>query len=140
MTLREAIREYEGFPAKETFDFPVESIVPYIMGVASNYKRTENRQTFTVKCRYGVNTFCDTLGYVCFREGLHGRMYKAKIAVTALLVDDNTIEPNEDGRFVATDNVTDKLQIEKIEVGPISLVAAFDGEKIIKGVENWTNT
>lgn len=140
MTLLDAIRECAGFPEKENFDFQVESIGPYIMGVASNYKRTENRQKFTVKCRYGVNTFSDTLGYVCFRKGLHGRMYKAKIDVTALLDDDNTIEPNEDGRFVATDNVTDKLQIEKIEVGPISLVAAFDGEEIIEGVREWTNT
>lgn len=59
MTLREAIKQYAGFPPKENFDFPVESIGPYIMGIASNYKRTENRQTFTVKCRYGVATHSD---------------------------------------------------------------------------------
>lgn len=130
MTLREAIKQYAGFPPKENFDFPVESIGPYIMGIASEYKRVGNRQTFTVKCRYGVNTFSDTLGYLCFRQGLPGRMYKAKIAVTALLNGDDTIEPNEDGRFVVTDNVTEKLQIEKIEVGPISLVAVFNGKEI----------
>jgi len=100
------------------------------MGIASNYKRTENRQTFTVKCRYGVNTFSDTLGRVCFKQGLPGRLYKAKIDVTAMLDDDNAIDPNKDGRFIVTDNVTDKLQIEKIEVGPISLVAVFDGKEI----------
>lgn len=130
MTLREAIKQYAGFPPKENFDFPVESIGPYIVGIASNYKRTENRQTFTVKCRYGVNTFSDPLGLVCFKQGLPGRLYKAKIDVTAMLDDDNAIDPNKDGRFVATDNVTDKLQIEKIEVGPISLVAVFDGKEI----------
>lgn len=130
MTLREAIKQYAGFPPKENFDFPVESIGPYIMGIASNYKRTENRQTFTAKCRYGVNTFSDPLGRVCFKQGLPGRLYKAKIDVTAMLDDDNAIDLNKDGRFVATDNVTDKLQIEKIEVGPISLVAVFDGKEI----------
>nr|DAT56390.1 MAG TPA: hypothetical protein [Caudoviricetes sp.] len=140
MTLREAIREYEGFPAKETFDFPVESIVPYIMGIASNYQRTENGQTFTVKCRYSVNTFSDNLGYVCFVQGMPGRLYKAKIDVVAELDDENMIDVYENGRFVVTDYVTDKLQIEKIEVGPISLVAAFDGEEIIEGVREWTNT
>lgn len=130
MTLREAIKQYAGFPPKENFDFPVESIGPYIIGIASNYKRTENRQTFTVKCRYGVNTFIDPLGRVCFKQGLPGRLYKAKIDVTAMLDDDNAIDLNKDGRFVVTDNVTDKLQIEKIEVGPISLVAVFDGKEI----------
>lgn len=130
MTLREAIKQYAGFPPKENFDFPVESIGPYIIGIASNYKRTENRQTFTVKCRYGVNTFIDPLGRVCFKQGLPGRLYKAKIDVTAMLDDDNAIDLNKDGRFVVTDNVTDKLQIEKIEVGPISLIAVFDGKEI----------
>nr|DAK83923.1 MAG TPA: hypothetical protein [Caudoviricetes sp.] len=130
MTLREAIIQYGGFPPEENFDFPVESIGPYIVCAASNYKRAENRQTFTVKCRYGVNTFSDVLGRVGFRPGLPGRMYKAKIDVTALLDDDNTIEPDEAGRFFVTDYVADGLQIEKIEVGTISLVAVFDGEEI----------
>lgn len=130
MTLREAIKQYAGFPPKENFDFPVESIGPYIMGIASNYKRAENRQSFTIKIRYGVNMFSDYAGRVGFRDGLPGRLYKAKIDVTAMLDDDNAIDPNKDGRFVVTDNVTDKLQIEKIEVGPISLVAVFDGKEI----------
>lgn len=130
MTLHEAIKQYAGFPPKENFDFPVESIGPYIILIASNYKREENRQSFTIKIRYGVNTFSDTLGRVCFKQGLPGRLYKAKIDVTAMLDDDNAIDPNKDGRFVVTDNVTDKLQIEKIEVGPISLVAVFDGKEI----------
>lgn len=130
MTLREAIKQYAGFPPKESFDFPVESIGPYIMGIASNYKRAENRQSFTKKIRYGVNMFSDYAGRVGFRDGLPGRLYKAKIDVTAMLDDDNAIDPNKDGRFVVTDNVTDKLQIEKIEVGPISLVAVFDGKEI----------
>lgn len=47
-----------------------------------------------------------------------------------MLDDDNAIDLNKDGGFVVTDNVTDKLQIEKIEVGPISLVAVFDGKEI----------
>ena len=130
MTLREAIKQYAGFPPKENFDFPVESIGPYIMGIASNYKRTENRQTFTVKCRYGVNTFSDYAGRVGFRDGLPGRIYKAKIDVTALLDDGNKIRPNKEDRFVVDDRITDELQIEKIEVGPISLVAVFDGKEI----------
>ena len=130
MTLREAIKQYAGFPPKENFDFPVESIGPYIILIASNYKREENRQSFTIKIRYGVNTFSDYVGRVGFRDGLPGRLYKAKIDVTAMLDDDNAIGPNKDGRFVVTDNVTDKLQIEKIEVGPISLVAVFDGKEI----------
>jgi hypothetical protein len=130
MTLCEAIKQYAGFPPKESFDFPVESIGPYIMGIASNYKRAENRQSFTIKIRYGVNMFSDYAGRVGFRDGLPGRLYKAKIDVTAMLDDDNAIDPNKDGRFVVTDNVTDKLQIEKIEVGPISLVAVFDGKEI----------
>ena len=130
MTLCEAIKQYSGFPPKESFDFPVESIGPYIMGIASNYKRAENRQSFTIKIRYGVNMFSDYAGRVGFRDGLPGRLYKAKIDVTAMLDDDNAIDPNKDGRFVVTDNVTDKLQIEKIEVGPISLVAVFDGKEI----------
>ena len=130
MTLREAIKQYAGFPPKENFDFPVESIGPYIMGIASNYKRAENRQSFTIKIRYGVNMFSDYAGRVGFRDGLPGRLYKAKIDVTAMLDDDNAIDLNKDGRFVVTDNVTDKLQIEKIEVGPISLVAVFDGKEI----------
>lgn len=100
------------------------------MGIASNYKRAENRQTFTVKCRYGVNTFSDTLGRVCFKQGLPGRLYKAKIDVTALLDDGNIIQPNKEGRFVVDDRITDELKIEKIEVGPISLVAVFDGKEI----------
>lgn len=130
MTLCEAIKQYAGFPPKESFDFPVESIGPYIMGIASNYKRAENRQSFTIKIRYGVNMFSDYAGRVGFRDGLPGRLYKAKIDVTAMLDDDNAIDLNKDGRFVVTDNVTDKLQIEKIEVGPISLVAVFDGKEI----------
>lgn len=130
MTLCEAIKQYAGFPPKESFDFPVESIGPYIMGIASNYKRAENRQSFTIKIRYGVNMFSDYAGRVGFRDGLPGRLYKAKIDVTAMLDDDNAIDPNKEGRFVVTDNVTDKLQIEKIEVGPISLVAVFDGKEI----------
>lgn len=130
MTLREAIRLYSGFPPEENFSFTVESIGPYIMGIASNYKRTKNSQTFTAKCRYGVNTFSDTLGHVCFKQGLPGRLYKAKIDVTALLDGGNIIKPNKEGRFVVDDRITDELKIEKIEVGPISLVAVFDGKEI----------
>ena len=33
-------------------------------------------------------------------------------------------------RFVVDDRITDELQIEKIEVGTISLVAVFDGKEI----------
>lgn len=130
MTLREAIKQYAGFPPKENFDFPVESIGPYIILIASNYKREENRQSFTIKIRYGVNTFSDYVGRVGFRDGLPGRIYKAKIDVTALLDDDNKIMPNKEGRFVVDDRITDELQIEKIEGGPSSLVAVFDGKKI----------
>ena len=78
MTLREAIKQYAGFPPKESFDFPVESIGPYIMGIASNYKRAENRQSFTIKIRYGVNTFSDYAGRVGFRDGLPGRLIQSK--------------------------------------------------------------
>ena len=130
MTLRETIKKYAGFPPKENFDFPVESIGPYIMVIASNYKREENRQSFTIKIRYGVNTFSDYAGRVGFRDGLPGRLYKAKIDVTALLDDGNIIKPNKEGRFVVDDRITDELKIEKIEVGPISLVAVFDGKEI----------
>lgn len=130
MTLREAIKQYAGFPTKENFDFPVESIGPYIIGIASNYKRAENRQSFTIKIRYGVNVFSDYAGRVGFLDGLPGRLYKAKIDVTALLDDGNKIRPNKENRFVVDDCITDELQIEKIEVGTISLVAVFDGKKI----------
>lgn len=130
MTLCEAIKQYGGFPPKENFDFPVESIGPYIILIASNYKREENRQSFTIKIRYGVNTFSDHVGRVGFRDGLPGRIYKAKIDVTALLDDGNKIRPNKEGRFVVDDRITDELQIEKIEVGTISLVAVFDGKEI----------
>ena len=91
MTLREAIKQYAGFPPKENFDFPVESIGPYIILIASNYKREENRQSFTIKIRYGVNMFSDYAGRVGFRDGLPGRLYKAKIDVTVLLDDGNKI-------------------------------------------------
>lgn len=130
MTLHEAILLYSGFPPEENFSFTVESIGPYIMGIASNYKREENRQSFTIKIRYGVNTFSDYAGRVGFRDGLPGRLYKAKIDVTALLDDGNKIRPNKEGRFVVDNRITDELQIEKIEVGPISLVAVFDGKEI----------
>ena len=130
MTLHEAILLYSGFPPEENFSFTVESIGPYIMGIASNYKREENRQSFTIKIRYGVNTFSDYAGRVGFRDGLLGRLYKAKIDVTALLDDGNKIRPNKEGRFVVDNRITDELQIEKIEVGTISLVAVFDGKEI----------
>lgn len=130
MTLHEAILLYSGFPPEENFSFTVESIGPYIMGIASNYKREENRQSFTIKIRYGVNTFSDYAGRVGFRDGLPGRLYKAKIDVTALLDDGNKIRPNKEGRFVVDNRITDELQIEKIEVGTISLVAVFDGKEI----------
>ena len=68
MTLCEAIKQYAGFPTKENFEFPVESIGPYIIGIASNYKREENRQSFTIKIRYGVNMFSDYAGRVGFRD------------------------------------------------------------------------
>lgn len=101
-----------------------------IMGIAPNYKRAENRQSFTIKIRYGVNMFSDYAGRVGFRDGLPGRLYKAKIDVTVLLDDGNKIRPNKEGRFVVDDRITDELQIKKIEVGPISLVAVFDGKEI----------
>ena len=59
-----------------------------------------------------------------------GGLYKAKIDVTALLDDGNKIRPNKEDRFVVDDRITDELQIEKIEVGTISLVAVFDGKEI----------
>ena len=130
MTLHEAILLYSGFPPEENFSFPVESIGPYIVVIASNYKRAENRQSFTIKIRYGVNTFSDYAGRVGFRDGLPGRLYKAEIDVTALLDDGNKIRPNKEDCFVVDDRITDELQIEKIEVGPISLVAVFDGKEI----------
>ena len=49
-----------------------------IMGIASNYKREENRQSFTIKIRYGVNTFSDYAGRVGFRDGLPGRLIQSK--------------------------------------------------------------
>lgn len=36
----------------------------------------------------------------------------------------------KEDRFVVDDRITDELQIEKIEVGTISLVAVFDGKEI----------
>lgn len=78
MTLRELLIRSHDLPQKESFNFRVEQIGPFLGGAGVLLSREEREVRFLARLVFGVNVFCDTLGHLCFNKGLPGRLYEGR--------------------------------------------------------------
>lgn len=130
MTLRELLIRSHDLPQKESFNFRVEQIGPFLGGAGVLLSREEREVRFLTRLVFGVNVFWDTLGHLCFNKGLPGRLYEGKVFVR-MEDPDEEIVPNEKNAFLLTENIANELQVIDLRIEGLTRTRVFNGREVV---------